>query len=121
MSNRAPEQAGGVPDSIAAIMAAIRQEVAGPAAGAVPSEPGYPGRQEEEPTEHPVAAMLAIDAGPGDPLPPAAGGVAPALPGVEATVRAEIVPLLKAWLDAHLPEIVETAVHAELRRLTGQA
>ncbi len=118
MSNRAPEQAGGVPNSIAAIMAAIRQEVA----GEVAIKPWYPGgRHQEEPTEHPVAAMSATDAGLRDPVPQGAGVIPPALPGIEAAVRAEIVPLLKAWLDAHLPEIVETAVHAELRRLTGQA
>ncbi len=32
-----------------------------------------------------------------------------------------LAPMLQDWLDAHLPEIVERAVHAELRRLTGQA
>ncbi len=39
---------------------------------------------------------------------------------LEELVRSTLTPLLKAWLDAHLPEIVEAATHAEIRRLTGQ-
>jgi len=44
-----------------------------------------------------------------------------ALPAdIDATVRDTLTPLLRAWLDAHLPAIVEAAVHAEIKRLTGQ-
>jgi cell pole-organizing protein PopZ len=42
---------------------------------------------------------------------------------LDALVRSMIEPLLepaiKRWLDAHLPEIVEAATHAEIKRLTG--
>lgn len=38
---------------------------------------------------------------------------------IDPTVRALLQPMLKAWLDANLPEIVEAAVAAEIRRLTG--
>ncbi len=46
---------------------------------------------------------------------PAAGGVT-----VEALVRATLEPVLKAWLDAHLPEIVDRVARAEIARLIGR-
>lgn len=39
---------------------------------------------------------------------------------IEDIVREELRPLLKSWLDAHLPELVERVVRAEVQRLTGQ-
>ncbi len=39
---------------------------------------------------------------------------------VEALLTAVLEPLLRQWLDAHLPEICERAAIAEIRRLTGQ-
>lgn len=39
-------------------------------------------------------------------------------PSLEQVVRGEIRPMLKAWLDEHLPEMVERLVTAELARLT---
>ena len=49
---------------------------------------------------------------------------APVLPpSAEATleqlVRSLLEPQLKAWLDAHLPEMVERLTRAEIKRLTG--
>lgn len=40
---------------------------------------------------------------------------------LEELVRSMLAPMLQAWLDAHLPEIVERATHAEIRRLTGRS
>jgi cell pole-organizing protein PopZ len=40
-------------------------------------------------------------------------------PTVEAVVRSEIRPLLKTWLDEHLPALVERLVRAEIERLVG--
>ncbi len=40
---------------------------------------------------------------------------------LEDLVRSMLAPMLQAWLDAHLPEIVERATHAEIRRLTGRS
>ena len=34
--------------------------------------------------------------------------------------RPLLEPMLKAWLDANLPEIVDRAAQAEIARLTGQ-
>jgi cell pole-organizing protein PopZ len=48
--------------------------------------------------------------------PPAA---LPTEAGIDATARALLQPMLQAWLDANLPEIVEAAVAAEIKRLTG--
>ena len=40
---------------------------------------------------------------------------------VEDLVREELRPLLKEWLDQHLPPIVERAVRAEIERVVGRA
>lgn len=40
---------------------------------------------------------------------------------LEDVVREELRPLLKSWLDAHLPAIVERVVQAEVRRLADMA
>lgn len=41
-------------------------------------------------------------------------------PTIEDLVREEIRPLLKDWLDAHLPPIVERLVRAEIERVVGR-
>jgi len=42
-------------------------------------------------------------------------------PTIEDIVREELRPLLKAWLDANLPPIVERLVRAEIERVVGRA
>jgi cell pole-organizing protein PopZ len=42
-------------------------------------------------------------------------------PTIEDIVREEIRPLLKEWLDANLPPIVERFVRAEIERVVGRA
>ncbi len=42
-------------------------------------------------------------------------------PTIEDLVREEIRPLLKEWLDAHLPLLVERLVRAEIERVVGRA
>lgn len=39
---------------------------------------------------------------------------------IEDLVREEIRPLLKSWLDAHLPPIVERLVQAEIERVVAR-
>lgn len=39
---------------------------------------------------------------------------------VEDMVREELRPLLKSWLDTHLPGLVERIVRAEIERLVGR-
>ena len=41
-------------------------------------------------------------------------------PTIEDLVRAEIRPLLKDWLDNHLPPLVERLVQAEIERVVGR-
>ena len=41
-------------------------------------------------------------------------------PTIEDLVRAEIRPLLKAWLDAHLPPLVERLVRIEIERVVSR-
>ncbi len=41
-------------------------------------------------------------------------------PSLEDMVREELRPVLKAWLDAHLPEMVERLVRAEIERVVGR-
>ncbi len=42
-------------------------------------------------------------------------------PSIEDVVREELRPLLKEWLDTHLPAIVERLVQAEIERVVGRA
>lgn len=103
----------GVPASIAAIMAAIRQEV-----GAAPTR-AAPTTDDAVPDPPPIVPRAAAAAPPSMSRTSRDGAAAVPPPPLDDEVRVLLAPLLKAWLDAHLPEIVETAVHAELRRLTG--
>jgi hypothetical protein len=47
---------------------------------------------------------------------PSAAGDGP----LEAVVREMLKPMLKEWLDTHLPEIVEQLVAREVTRITGR-
>jgi cell pole-organizing protein PopZ len=42
-------------------------------------------------------------------------------PTLEDLVRSELRPLLKEWLDANLPPVVERLVRAEIERVVGRA
>lgn len=42
-------------------------------------------------------------------------------PTIEDLVRQGLRPLLKEWLDAHLPALVERLVRAEIERVVGRA
>jgi uncharacterized protein len=107
--------------------------------------PPKPERALEKPMERP-APMLAA---PEEPAPNPAGLVAPEAaaaaassvgtllrtliaereqvavhrggPTIEDLVREEIRPLLKEWLDANLPPLVERLVRAEIERVVGRA
>lgn len=39
---------------------------------------------------------------------------------IDALIRSMLEPLLKAWLDANMPEIVERMAQQEIKRLTGR-
>jgi hypothetical protein len=42
-------------------------------------------------------------------------------PTIEDVVRTEVRPLLKQWLDANLPDMVERLVRTEIERVVGRA
>lgn len=42
-------------------------------------------------------------------------------PTIEELVREELRPLLKAWLDANLPSLVDRVVRVEIERVLGRA
>jgi uncharacterized protein len=42
-------------------------------------------------------------------------------PTIEDLVRTELRPILKEWLDLHLPGLVERLVRAEIERVVGRA
>lgn len=39
---------------------------------------------------------------------------------LEGLIRTMLEPMLKAWLDANMPEIVEKMAQSEIKRLTGR-
>ena len=84
-----------LPESIDAIMASIRASLAEDVAQA-------------------GQAVAPVAAPPPVPIPDS--GIT-----LEELVRSLLTPMLQAWLDAHLPEIVERVTHAEIRRLTGRS
>jgi uncharacterized protein len=115
-----------------------------PARAAAPAPP-KPERVPDKPVERP-AAKLPV---PAEPAPAPLGLVAPEAaaaaassvgtllrtlisereqvavhrggPTIEDLVREEIRPLLKEWLDANLPPLVERLVRAEIERVVGRA
>ncbi|WP_431284439.1 DUF2497 domain-containing protein [Humitalea sp. 24SJ18S-53] len=42
-------------------------------------------------------------------------------PSIEDVVREELRPLLKTWLDTHLPPLVERLVRLEIERVVGRS
>jgi len=50
-----------------------------------------------------------------------ASGVYRGGPTIEDVVREEVRPILKEWLDTHLPPLVERLVRAEIERVVGRA
>ncbi|WP_332811093.1 DUF2497 domain-containing protein [Sphingomonas sp.] len=60
-----------------------------------------------------LAALAAVHEH-GDTLPNVAHGP------LEAVVRDMLRPMLKVWLDQHLPELVEELVTREIARITGK-
>ena len=95
-----------LPTNIDAILASIRSRM---------NEDGIM-PPPETPPSFPQPAMLAAV-----PVPDLAAvemtGGATTLDGL---IRAMLEPMLQAWLDANMPEIVERMAQAEIKRLTGK-
>lgn len=91
------------PTDLDAILESIRARVVGEVAGAVPAAP-----TPETPLPRRAEKLLPT------PLTNAPGVT------VEALLTGLLEPMLRQWLDAHLPEICERVAQQEVRRLTGQ-
>jgi cell pole-organizing protein PopZ len=95
-----------LPPNIDAILASIRSRMAeGDAPAPAPAEIPEPAA---------AAAEIAPVATLGETI------VAGQARTLEEVVRAMLEPMLKAWLDANMPEIVEKMAQAEIKRLTGR-
>ena len=101
------------------------------AAGPPPSAPEPPAEAEGEPMPPPGAGLVAPETAAA-----AAASVAGLVrtlasdralqvraggPTIEDLVRQMLRPLLKDWLDANLPALVERQVRAEIERVVGRA
>ena len=88
------------------------------------SRPGRPSRLEPPDLVAPEAAAAAASSV-GSLVRTLAAGRATQVysggPTLEDMVRAELRPLLKEWLDANLPPLVERLVRAEIERVVGRA
>lgn len=90
------------PTDLEAILESIRTRVTGEAAAEIAPPP-------EVPLPRKAAKLLPT------PLVDASGIT------VEALLTTLLEPMLRQWLDAHLPEICERIAQQEIRRLTGQS
>jgi hypothetical protein len=99
-----------LPPNIDAILSSIRsrmnEDAAGPA-DAPPPPPPIILAAPDVPLESLGAMEVAAPAG------------TPALT-LDGLVRSLLEPMLKAWLDANMPEIVERMAQSEIKRLTGR-
>jgi cell pole-organizing protein PopZ len=91
----------------------------------------------QPPSAQPPSVVSPVTPVAADPPPPATGSITALLrtliaereqvpvhrggPTIEDLVREEIRPLLKQWLDANLPPVVERLVRAEIERVVGRA
>jgi len=102
----APLSGADRPPGIAATMAAI---------GAAIGDAAAPGRPAE--TDRPAGVEL--PSSPAANADPVAAHTADLSASIDTVLRAMVAPMVEDWLNAHLPEIVEAATHAEIKRLTG--
>jgi cell pole-organizing protein PopZ len=92
-----------IPTSLDAILASIRARVTETVAADA----------DDAPAADPAAALPA-------PADVVLAAIPPGAVTVDALLRQMLEPQVKAWLDAHLPEMVERLVREDIRRITGQ-
>lgn len=102
------------------VVAAEPEPVAEPATAPEPAEPPMP--QEGLLAPAPAAEAVALLSGLVRTLAAERGAqVHRGGPTIEDLVREEIRPLLKSWLDQHLPPLVQRLVQAEIERVANRA
>lgn len=99
-----------LPPNIDAILASIRSRMNEDSSGPGPVEAPPPPPVMVTP-DLPMADVGAIVV-----EGPSSGGTTT----LEGLIRGMLEPMLKAWLDSHMPEIVEHMAQAEIKRLTGR-
>ncbi len=117
------------PAASADVLSAIDQVLATPAASSAPSAPmpqvapGDPGLLSSRSETAAVASIKKLQAAAQPPLPPLVTTPAPRFASgktVEDMVAEMLMPMIKGWLDANLPAIVERIVEREVRRLSSR-
>jgi hypothetical protein len=102
-----------LPPNIDAILSSIRSRMSEDAG--IPAEPAPPPPVVLATPDVPLEALGSMDvSGPGNGTGTTAGLT------LDGLVRSMLEPMLKAWLDANMPEIVEKLAQSEIRRLTGR-
>lgn len=136
---KAPAQDPTMEDILASIRKILSEEETGPA----PPAPAAPGGEEplaldasmmvEPPARAPDARAGLVGAAAAAATATAVGSLVRTLsaqrdtatwrggPTIEDMVREELRPMLRDWLDAHLPQLVERLVRAEIERVVGRA
>nr|WP_310525429.1 DUF2497 domain-containing protein [Polymorphobacter sp.] len=95
-----------LPPNIDAILASIRSRMNEDGVAPPPEVPAsYP--QPAPETEARIPDLAAVD-------------LAGSATTLDALIRGMLAPMLQAWLDANMPEIVERMAQAEIKRLTGR-
>lgn len=89
-----------LPPNIDAILASIRSRMTDD----VPAPPPPPAAQESPAATADIGSVV-VDNG---------------VMTLEMLIKSMLEPMLKNWLDANMPEIVERLAQNEIRRLTGQ-
>jgi cell pole-organizing protein PopZ len=108
--------------NLASILESIRATVGGDAPPAAPMETEAEAELEAGASEEIVAEAPATDKAPA--ATPARGkkaAVPPAQRSVEDFLADLIRPQVQAWLDAHLPELIQKMAAEEIARLTGRS
>jgi cell pole-organizing protein PopZ len=120
-----PPRAAPEPPAAPPSRAVGAEEEPAPAARSVPADPPSPPAPRSEDGLLAPAAAAAAAASVGQLLRTVAAERGSAVsrggPTIEDIVREEIRPLLKEWLDQHLPPLVERLVRAEIERVVGRA
>jgi len=93
-----------LPPTIDAILESIRARVTGDGEASAPQRPA-PARAVEEPEEVDLGAV----------------SLERSHMTLDGLMRHMLEPMLQRWLDANLPEIVERAARAEIKRISGRS
>lgn len=99
-----------LPPNIDAILSSIRSRM-NDDSSAPPEPPPPPPPIVLATPDVPLEALAAVEI---------AGPASTSTLTLETLIKSMLEPMLKAWLDANMPEIVEKMAQSEIKRLTGR-